>query len=136
MKVKMNDESYDYYTNKFGWHQKDVVKYGEKEKKSKRLTKAIKDRVIDLLFVTDEKCSVSDEARKELHDYMDVRFKQCHSLALYITDKERGKKPEERSKFAVLCDSLGLDPGHKQVQVTSKLQVLYSDDYAVPRQPR
>lgn len=135
MRKNAKCEHFDFYQRSYGWHQNDVARRNI-EGTPRSLTTDVKDWVIDLLFGTDEKCSVSDEARKELHDYMDVRFKQCHSLALYITDRERGKKPEERSRFAVLCDSLGLDPGHRQVQVTNKLQVLYSDDYAVPAQPK
>ncbi len=135
MRKNANGEHFDFYQRNYGWHQNDVIRK-RLEEIPKSLTKDVKDWVIYLLFGTEEKCSVSDEARKELHDYMDVRFKQCHSLALYITDKDRNRQLEEKSKFAKLCDSLGLDPGRKEVQITSKLQVLYSDDYAVPAQPR
>lgn len=131
MKKKTDGETFDFYQRNYGWHQNNVVKYEDKEENSKCLTTDVKDRAIKLLFG-----SVSDEARKELHKYMDARFKQCRSLALYVTDKDRVREPNKKSSFALLCDRLGLNPGHKQVQVTSKLQVLYSDDYAVPAQPR
>lgn len=129
MKVKMNDESYDYYTNKFGWH-KDKQHEAKIEKPSS-LTLDVKNRVIGLLFGT-----VSGAVCEELHKYMDARFEQCHSLALYITDADRKKSDEEKSNFAVLCEKLGLDPGTREVQVTDKLQVLYSHHYTVPGQPR
>ena len=135
MRPKNNGEHFDYYQSNYGWHQKDV-KHEKKEKTPKCLTTDIKNRVIDLLFITDEKHSVSDEARKELHDYMDARFEQCHSLALFVTDKDKKKEPDDKSSFALLCNKLGLDPGRKEVRVLENLQVLYSDDYAVPGQPR
>ena len=129
MKRKSNGEHFDFYQHSYGWHQN---KQHEPEvKKPSSLTLDVKDRVISLLFGY-----VDDKTRKELHDYMDDCFEKCHSLALYVTDKDRDREPNEKSKFAILCDSLGLDPGNKQVQVTSNLQVLYSDDYAVPAQPR
>ena len=135
MRRKTNGESFDFYQRNYGWHQNDVIRRNIEET-PKSLTTDVKDLVIDLLFVTDEKDSVSDEARKELHEYMDARFEQCHSLALHVTEKDRAREPEEKSSFTLLCEKLGLDPGRKEVQVTDRLQVLYSDDYAVPGQPR
>ena len=129
MRRKSNGEHFDFYQHSYGWHQ-----YKEHEAKVKKpllLTTDSKDRAIALLFR-----SVSDEKRKELHEYMDARFEQCHSLALFVTDKDRTKKPEEKSSFTLFCEKLGLNPRRKEVQVTDKLQVLYSDDYSVPGQPR
>ena len=130
MRKNAKGEHFDFYQRNYGWRQNDVIRKNIEET-PKSLTTDVKDQIISLLFG-----SVSDENRKNLHKYMDDRFEKCHSLALYVTDKDRDREPNEKSKFAILCDSLGLDPGHKQVQVTSNLQVLYSDDYAVPAQPR
>ena len=124
MRPKSNGEHFDFYQHSYGPDT-------EQEEKTLRLKTDTKDRVIHLLFGY-----VSDETRKELHDYMDARFERCHCLSLYITDDDRKKSDEGKSKFAVLCEKLGLDPGKKEVQVTDKLQVLYSPHYSVPGQPR
>lgn len=130
MKKRTEEESFDFYQRNYGWHQSKRSEQQE-EILPISLTTDVKDRVISLLFR-----SVSDEKREKLHEYMDARFKQCHSLALYITDKDRTKKPEEKSSFTIFCEKLGLNPGRKEVQVTDKLQILFSDDYTVPAQPR
>ncbi len=124
-----NKNEFDFYSNRYGWHQD--KQHEQNPKKPNTLTLDVKDRVIQLLFG-----AVDHEKREKLHKYMDDRFKQCQSLALYITDKDRKKQSDERSKFALLCESLGIDPGRKEVQVTDHIQILYSDDYAVPGQPR
>ena len=130
MRRKSNGEHFDFYQQSYGWHQN--KEHEAKVEKPLLLTTDVKDQVIKNLFG-----SVDDEeTRKELHDYMDARFEQSHSLALFVTDKDRNREPNEKSKFALLCDKLGLDPGHNEVQVTDKLQVLFSNDYSVPGQPK
>ena len=124
-----NKNEFDFYNIRYGWHQ-DKLHVPQVEKNFS-LTLDVKNRVISLLFG-----HVSDAVREELHEYMDAQFKKCHSLALFVTDKDRKKESDEKSKFALLCDKLGLDPGRKEVQVTDHIQILYSDDYAVPGQPR
>lgn len=130
MRKRAKEESFDFYQRNYGWHQS---KRSEEQEESLpiSLTTDVKDRVISLLFG-----SVSDGKRKKLHEYMDDRFEQCHSLALFVTDKDRTKKPEEKSSFTIFCEKLGLNPGRKEVQVTDKMQILFSDDYTVPVQPR
>ena len=113
-----------------GWHQEKLVAV-EEETKPLQLKSDIKDHVIRLLFG-----NVDEETRNELHEYMDARFEQCHSLALHVTEKDRAREPEKKSSFTLLCEKLGLDPGTREVQVTDKLQVLYSHHYTVPGQPR
>ena len=120
-------ETFDFYDTRYGWHQN--TQHEKKAKKPFSLTLEIKEKAIHLLFG-----SVTDENRKKLYKYMDERFKQCHSLALYISDKER-KRDVKESKFTVICENLGIDPGRREVQVTDNMQVLYSDDYAIPAMP-
>lgn len=121
-------ETFDFYDTRYGWHQN--TQHEKKAKKPLILTLEIKEKVIQLLFGK----TVTDENRKKLHKYMDKRFEECHSLALYISDKERERDVKE-SSFTSLCENLGIDPGRREVQVTDNMQVLYSDDYAIPAMP-
>lgn len=121
-------ETFDFYDSKYGWHQD--VQHEKKVEKPLILTLEIKEKVIQLLFGK----TVTDENRKKLHKYMDKRFEECHSLALYISDKERERDVKE-SSFTVLCENLGIDPGRKEVRVLDTLQVLYSHDYVIPAEP-
>ena len=129
MRKNAYGESFNFYQQSYGWHKDKENEF--KVEKNFSLTLDVKNRVISLLFG-----HVSDAVREELHEYMDAQFKKCHSLALFVTDKDRKKESDEKSKFALLCDKLGLDPGRKEVQVTDHIQILYSDDYAVPAQPK
>ena len=89
---------------------------------------ADKEKAISLLFGN----NVTDEQKGKIKSFMEKRYKKNHSLALLITDAERKRSIFGQSEFTQLCNELGLDPGHREVQVTDKGVLLYSDKYAVP----
>ena len=131
--MRRKKDSYDSYEFNYGWHQNKEKKRKKKdEEKPIALTLDIKDRVIDLLFGKD----VNTVQRESLYRYMDEKFEKCCSLSLYITDNDRSlNKPDKISSFALLCKNLGLDCGRREVQITGKLCLLYSDDYLIPCRP-
>lgn len=90
---------------------------------TRKLDEAVKDQAILLLFG-----EVTDEQREALISFMDKKFELCHSLALYISDVEKSRH-SNMSDFHSICNTLGIDPGKKNVNVNEHGKLFFTDDY-------
>ncbi len=94
----------------------------KKDRNGENLKGYVINRAITLLFK-----DVTKEQHKKLSSYIKQRYAAVECVALYISEADHSAATPKG--FLRLCKSLDLNPGKREVIITSGEKILFSMDY-------